>query len=223
MVAKVRNLATNHISPQFHIVFDELFSTIYNDTKLSDTKIEVIFNELFHDCRENFSEDIPVPEGATPTVPVDPRDESPELGDEWLSEPEQREKRERAADRYTCRNKLVKKQNKEFEKLNKGYNPPYPTARPDGDVPSPPRSPTQRVIVMTTTTTQTTDRTGRPHCQQLEDGECNLSTMCMMVHQVLRANRAYPLRLRVTTLPRGRSVYNKILAMARCLYADHEG
>ena len=92
LVAKVRNLATNHVSLQFHIVFDELFSTIYNDTKLSDTKIEVIFNELFHDCRENFSEDIPVPEGATPTVPVDPRDESPELGDEWLSEPERRKK-----------------------------------------------------------------------------------------------------------------------------------
>ena len=72
LVAKVRNLATNHVSPQFHIVFDELFSTIYNDTKLTKIKIEVIFNELFHDCHKNFSEDIPVLEGATPTVPVDP-------------------------------------------------------------------------------------------------------------------------------------------------------
>ena len=34
LVAMVRNLETNIVSPQFHIVFDEKFSTIQNDTRL---------------------------------------------------------------------------------------------------------------------------------------------------------------------------------------------
>ena len=34
LVAMVRNLETNFVSPQFHIVFDEKFSTIQNDTRL---------------------------------------------------------------------------------------------------------------------------------------------------------------------------------------------
>jgi len=137
LVAKVRHLSTNHVSPQFHVVFDELFTTIYNDVKLTHTKIEGIFNDLFHKCRENFGDDITAPEGASATdrVPEDPRDEAPELNDDWLSEPERREKEARAADRYTRRNDLVEKQAREFEKLNKGYNPPYPTVPPEDALP----------------------------------------------------------------------------------------
>ncbi len=83
LVAKVRHLAMNHVSPQFHVVFDELFTTIYNDVKLTDTKIEGIFNDLFHKCRENFGDDITAPERASASnhVPEDPQDEFLELGD----------------------------------------------------------------------------------------------------------------------------------------------
>ena len=57
LVAMVRNLATNYVSPQFHVVFDEKFSTIQNDTRLEDTTVESIFKDLFTDCRDHFGED----------------------------------------------------------------------------------------------------------------------------------------------------------------------
>ena len=47
LVAMVRNLATNFASPQFHVAFDEKFSTIQNENKLEDNSVEEIFNELF--------------------------------------------------------------------------------------------------------------------------------------------------------------------------------
>ena len=39
LVAMVRNLTTNFVSPQFHVVFDEKFSTIQNDNMLEDTAV----------------------------------------------------------------------------------------------------------------------------------------------------------------------------------------
>ena len=90
LVARVRNLSTNYVSPQFHVVFDDLFSSIYNDTKISDTNIEAIFRDLFENCRDNYGEEIIAPEGASAEPPpaVDPVDPPPELADEWLSKPE---------------------------------------------------------------------------------------------------------------------------------------
>ena len=49
-------MSTNCVSPQFHVVFDDHFSTIYNDSHLDDTKIEAIFSELFETCREYYGE-----------------------------------------------------------------------------------------------------------------------------------------------------------------------
>ncbi|KAL7461742.1 hypothetical protein ACHAXS_003253, partial [Conticribra weissflogii] len=37
LVACVRNLSTGFVSPQYHVVFDDLFQTIYNDTSLEDS------------------------------------------------------------------------------------------------------------------------------------------------------------------------------------------
>ena len=31
LVAKVRHLTTGHVSPQYHVVFDDLFQTVFND------------------------------------------------------------------------------------------------------------------------------------------------------------------------------------------------
>ena len=53
----VRNLATNYVSPQFHVVFDENFSTIQPDTRLEDTTVESIFKDRFTDCRDYFGEE----------------------------------------------------------------------------------------------------------------------------------------------------------------------
>ena len=52
LMARVQNLATNYVSPQFHVMFDEKFSTIQNDTRLEDTTVESVFEDLFTDCRD---------------------------------------------------------------------------------------------------------------------------------------------------------------------------
>ncbi|NCF91157.1 MAG: hypothetical protein GWQ05_09390, partial [Verrucomicrobiaceae bacterium] len=118
-VARVRNLSTNFVSPQYHVVFDDHFTSIHNDTRLSDTSVESIFNDLFGSCREWYGDDA---DGA------DGDDDPPlELPDEWLSEPEQRAKRERISQWRSQRDVVLEKRNAEFEKLNQEYSPPYPS------------------------------------------------------------------------------------------------
>jgi hypothetical protein len=56
LVANVRHLTTNFISPQFHLVFDDLFETV-NRIGVDDLVIESICNELFQLNRELFAEE----------------------------------------------------------------------------------------------------------------------------------------------------------------------
>ena len=93
LVAMVQNVGTNFVSPQFHVVFDEQCYTIQNDTRLEDTAVEPILNDLFESCRDHYGEegcppeeDKSAPEG---TVPANP---PMELGGEWLTEAERRDK-----------------------------------------------------------------------------------------------------------------------------------
>ena len=92
LVAMVRNLATNYVSPQFHVVFDEKFTTIQNDTRLEDTTIESIFKDLFTDCRDYFGEEGRPPDGNSVPEGATALDPPSELGGEWLTEAERRDK-----------------------------------------------------------------------------------------------------------------------------------
>jgi len=126
------------VSPQFHVVFDEKFTTIHNDARLNDTTIESIFNDLFETCRDYFGEETIAPEGADVNSPDTEIiiDETPELGDEWLSKPEVCEKKARADTRRAKQHEIRQSQAKDFEKLNADYNPPYPgpaDITPDGN------------------------------------------------------------------------------------------
>ena len=58
LVAMVRILATNFVRPQFHIVFDKKFSTIQNETRLEDTEVEAICNDLFTNFRGFYCEEV---------------------------------------------------------------------------------------------------------------------------------------------------------------------
>ncbi len=49
-------MTTGYISPQFHVVFDDLFETV-NHTGADDQVIESICNGLFQRNRELYSED----------------------------------------------------------------------------------------------------------------------------------------------------------------------
>ena len=110
------------------MVFDKKFSTTRNDTSLSDTTIESIFNDLFITCSDYFGEETIAPEGATarPPPPLDVNDMPPKLSDKWLSEPERRDKKARADSRQAQQHGVRQQQAKDFEKLNAKYNPPYP-------------------------------------------------------------------------------------------------
>jgi hypothetical protein len=46
LVANVRHLSTNFISPQFHLVFDDLFEMV-NRTGVDDSVVKIICHELF--------------------------------------------------------------------------------------------------------------------------------------------------------------------------------
>jgi hypothetical protein len=56
LVANVRHLTTNFISPQFHVVFDDLFETV-NRTGVDGPIIESICKDLFRLNRELYAED----------------------------------------------------------------------------------------------------------------------------------------------------------------------
>ena len=131
----VQNLATNYVSPQFHVVYDEKFSTIQNDTRLQDSTIEAIFEKLFTKCRDFYGEEsrppeLPVAASEGATVEDPPQ----ELGGEWLTEAERRDKRARTIKWQEKQHEIRKQQAKEMERLNNDLTPVWPL---DGDVNKP--------------------------------------------------------------------------------------
>ena len=88
-VPLILNLSTGHISPQFHVVFDDWFTTVSTADKspLDDIENEV-WSQLFNDHRfqAHFDDDDPM-----------------DLDDEWLSELERLEKHQRAVAKVQSR------------------------------------------------------------------------------------------------------------------------
>ncbi len=56
LVANVWHLTSGYISPQFHVVFDDLFETV-NCIGVDDRIVESICNGLFQRNRELYAED----------------------------------------------------------------------------------------------------------------------------------------------------------------------
>ena len=83
LVGRVRNLTTNYVSPQYHVVYDDLFQTIFNDTPLVNSNVGAVFDELFENERDWYRE---IETNDTGTIMYEP----PPLDDVWLSEPEHR-------------------------------------------------------------------------------------------------------------------------------------
>mmetsp|Transcript_4245 Transcript_4245/g.9633 ORF Transcript_4245/g.9633 Transcript_4245/m.9633 type:complete len:374 (+) Transcript_4245:4104-5225(+) len=136
LVARVHNLSTNFVSPQFHIIFDDKFTTIQNDKKLEDTTLELIFTDLFETCRDYYGEE---PLVDTSGKQSEINDDLPELQNEWLNEAERRDKKARLEERRARQIDKWNEQSADTEELNKNFNPIYPTLSTDGppDVPTP--------------------------------------------------------------------------------------
>ncbi len=54
LFANVQNLSTGYISPQYHLVFDDLFETVIFQGD-NDNVIDVIYNDLF-ECNRDWSD-----------------------------------------------------------------------------------------------------------------------------------------------------------------------
>ena len=87
LVALVRNLETGFVSPQFHVVFDDKFETVFSAGCDQATE-DAIFEQLFEDSRDLYVEPECDDDGELVYQP-------PPLEEVWLSEPERRERQER--------------------------------------------------------------------------------------------------------------------------------
>ena len=88
-VPMILNLLTGSCSPQFHVVFDDWFSTVSSEDKLDDESIESEeWTQLFVNDRIQMDFD---------------SDGDVELADEWLTEAERLEKHQRAVARVQAR------------------------------------------------------------------------------------------------------------------------
>ena len=56
LVANVRNLSTSFVSPQYHVVFDDLFQTVFSSGD-NDTVVDEICNNLCEFDRDVYAED----------------------------------------------------------------------------------------------------------------------------------------------------------------------
>eukprot|EP00956_Cyclotella_meneghiniana_P020859 scaffold37342_cov71-Cyclotella_meneghiniana.AAC.1 len=84
-VALVRNLHTGYVSPQYHVVFDDNFETVFHDGK-SDDQLQKLCNDLFANNRDCYVEEEYDEDGVLLYTP-------PPLDEVWLSEPERCERR----------------------------------------------------------------------------------------------------------------------------------
>eukprot|EP00804_Cyclotella_cryptica_P031100 CCRYP_011717-RC/>CCRYP_011717-RC protein AED:0.72 eAED:0.31 QI:0/-1/0/1/-1/0/1/0/345 len=87
LVANVRNLSTGFVSPQFHVVFDDLFQTVFSSGN-DDVLMDRICNELFEYNRDIYAEDECDSDGNLVYRP-------PPLDEVWLDESERRDRRDR--------------------------------------------------------------------------------------------------------------------------------
>ena len=126
LVAMVKSLATNFVIPQFHVVFDEKFFIIQNNTSLEDTAVEAIFNELFTNCRDFYGEEGHPPKETISAPEGDVVDSPPKLGGEWLTEAERRDKDTRTEYWRVHQHTIQKNQAKQSEKINDVLQPIWP-------------------------------------------------------------------------------------------------
>ena len=87
LVMNVRNLRTGYVSPQFHVVFDDLFHTNFSSGD-NDIVIDAICNQLFKSNHDVYAEDEFIVNGEFIYF-------LPFLDVVWLSEPELQDREEK--------------------------------------------------------------------------------------------------------------------------------
>ena len=102
LVAKVRHLTTGYVSSQYHVVFDDLFHTVFGDG--NDAINNAICDILWQTDREIYAEDEFDADGELIYTP-------PPLDDVWLSADDRAEKKARLRQQRIRREKQIKARN----------------------------------------------------------------------------------------------------------------
>ena len=84
LVAKVHHLSTRFVSPQYHVVFDDKFETVFS-SGFDDEVVDAICNRLFESNKDIYVEPEFNFDGELVYSP-------PPLDEIWLTEPERRER-----------------------------------------------------------------------------------------------------------------------------------
>ena len=90
LVALVRNLETGHVSPQYHVVFDDHFHTVFGGVTSDNAAAAALEFKIWEDGHERYAEDEFDADGELIYTP-------PPLDEVWLSQDERHERRERLA------------------------------------------------------------------------------------------------------------------------------
>jgi len=120
-VALIRHLKSGHVSPQFHIVVDDNFETVYGGDMIPEL-YDSICNLLWDSNRELYAVDEEDSEGNLVYSP-------PPLDDIWLEEEARREKRA-SKDRIADRRRRMKLQDQRVEERIINQPPPQPVTVP---------------------------------------------------------------------------------------------
>ena len=95
LVANVRHLQTNYVRPQFHLIHDDNFETILNDTPLDHPLSDERLLDIFETSHKIYSDIKRSEDGAIVYTP-------PPLDDIWHDDGERREKRLEVAKECAC-------------------------------------------------------------------------------------------------------------------------
>ncbi|KAL7459520.1 hypothetical protein ACHAWC_011291, partial [Mediolabrus comicus] len=139
MTGVCRNLRTNHASPQFHVVYDELFTVIRNDVTVEDAQLDEIFETLFEQVdNKEFYGELPEDSSVSSSNSAEPRVDEPDLStasnlpplsDDYLTEEEQADKQLSIAARRQRAKDQWDRDTAEFEELLRNERAPV-TGRP---------------------------------------------------------------------------------------------
>ena len=114
LIANIRHLGTGRISPQYHVVFDDLFQTVFSDG-INDKVTDAICDHLFEESRDVYVEPEYNEDGVLVYSP-------PPLDEIWLTEPERRDREQRLRDQRIRNEQILR----ERERNWRSSSPPPP-------------------------------------------------------------------------------------------------
>ena len=116
-IGRVWHLSTGYVSPQYHVVYNDLFKTTFAGRIINNATSDALFDKLFKNVREEYA---PAEYDDLGRIIFEP----PPLDDIWLSEGERRDKR------VNLRRRQVREREQWTKNQEQVQNSPDPTSDP---------------------------------------------------------------------------------------------